>query len=102
MQDTTESLEGIYLSSLDSGSILDVETTRRHYRIEYLGGDEVLISGHPSFCPAPVLAKLRGSLRPDGNVQAGFVGRGLRLSFRVLTDNRPVITSEIQDIHRER
>ena len=101
MQNTRGSLEGIYLNNLDSGSTLDVETKSRHYRIEYVGGDEILISGHPWLCPTPVLAELRGSLRSSGEVQAGFVGRGLRLSFRRLTDARPVVTSEILDIHQE-
>jgi hypothetical protein len=103
MQETTQSLslEGIQLNCLDPGSILDVETKSRHYRIEYVGGDEILIAGHPRLCPAPVPAELCGSLRRSGEVQAGFVGLGLRLSFRRLTDDYPVFTSEIQNIHQE-
>jgi hypothetical protein len=101
MQAITESLEGVYLHSLDPGSILDVETKSRHYKIEYVGGDEILISGHPSLCPAPVSAELRGSLESTGEVKAGYVGRGLRLAFRRLSDDLPVVTSPVQDIHQE-
>jgi len=79
-------MEGIYLRDLASGSILDVETKSRHYRIVYVGGDEILISGHPRLCPEPVSAELRGSLRGSGEVQAGFIGRGLRLALWRLTD----------------
>ncbi len=102
MQTMTESLNGVYLHSLDPGSILDVETKSRHYTIEYVGGDEILISGHPSLCPSPVSAELRGSLESTGEVKRGYVGRGLRLAFRRLTDDLPVVTSPVQDIHRQR
>jgi hypothetical protein len=52
MTTTPETQEGMYLSKLDPGSVLDVQTSHRHYRIEFLGGEEVRISGHPSYCPA--------------------------------------------------
>jgi hypothetical protein len=101
MRATLDATEGIYLRNLDPGAILDVETKSRHYKIEYVGGDEVLISGHPSLCPAPVSAQLRGSLKSSGEVQPGFLGMGLRLAFRRLNDDLPVITSAVQDIHQE-
>ena len=100
MQASTESIDGVYLNSLDPGEILDIETKSRHYKIEYVGGDEVLISGHPSLCPSPVSAQLRGSLESSGEVKRGYVGRGLRLAFRRLGDDLPVVTSAVQDIHR--
>jgi hypothetical protein len=101
MQLRTESMDGIYLHDLDPGAILDVETKSRHYKIEYVGGDEILISGHPALCPAPVSAELRGSLQSTGEVTAGYVGRGLRFAFRRLSDDLPVVTSAVQDIHQE-
>src|SRR5690242_16141635 len=51
---------------LEPGSVLDVETRSRHYRIECLGGDSVRISGHPQLCPEPVAARLEGSLNHEG------------------------------------
>jgi len=104
MQTVIESMEGFYLRNLDPGSILDVETQSRHYKIEYVGGvggNEIRISGHPSLCPAPVSAELRGSLKSSGEVQAGYLGRGMRFAFRRLNDEYPVITSAVQDIHQE-
>jgi hypothetical protein len=36
-----------------------VETKHRTYRLECLGGEEVRISGHPSYCPQPIRAQAR-------------------------------------------
>jgi hypothetical protein len=94
--------EGVYLDKLDPGAVLDVETTSRHYTIKYVGGDEILISGHPSLCPLPVRAQLEGSLGSRGEIRLGFLGRGMRLAFRRLTDQLPLITSAIQSIRQER
>jgi hypothetical protein len=101
MLETTEPMGGIYLHDLHQGSVLDVDTQGHHYRIEYLGGDDIRISGHPSLCPTPVPAHLRGSLGPGGTLQAGYVGRGLRLAFRRQNDELGVITSPITDVREE-
>ena len=101
MTAVSESVEGVYLHNLDPGSVLDVETKSRHYKIKYIGGDEIQISGHPSLCPSPVSAEFHGSLKSSGEVQCGFLGRGMRLAFRRLTDDLPVVTSTIRDIHQE-
>ena len=53
MRRTAEVLDEVDISSLDKGSVIEVETKSRHYRIEYLGGDEAWISGHPKFMPDP-------------------------------------------------
>jgi hypothetical protein len=47
MTEKTELLEGVYLSTLDIGSTIDLETRNRHYRIDYSERDQVRISGHP-------------------------------------------------------
>src|SRR5580658_5723944 len=65
--------------SLEPGSVIDVETTTRHYRIECLGGNSIRISGHPDYCPDPVPAQLHGSLNPEGEFESGLIGRGMRL-----------------------
>jgi hypothetical protein len=98
MLTTTESMEGIYLHDLARGSVIDVETKSHNYRIEYLGGDEIRISGHPSLCPTPVSAQLRGSVGAAGTLQAGYVGRGMRLAFRRENDDIGVVTSAITDV----
>jgi hypothetical protein len=83
--------------------VIDADTRGHHYRIEYLGGDQIRISGHPSYCPTPVGAKLRGSLAPSGELEAGFVGRGMRLLFRRHGDDAGVgvITSAVTDVRKE-
>jgi len=47
MTEKTELLTGVYLSSLDTGSAVDLETKSSHDQIEHLEGDRTRISGHP-------------------------------------------------------
>jgi hypothetical protein len=96
----TELLEGVDFSTLDEGSVIDLETKSRHYRIEYLGDDQARISGHPQLCPTPVLAQLQGSIGHSG-IESGFIRQGMRLVFRRLDDHVPITTSEITGIRVE-
>ncbi len=98
MTEKAELLEGVYLTSLDTGSAIDLETKSRHYRIEYLEGDRIRISGHPWWCPEPVLARLHGSRGGSGAFEEGYIGCGMRLVFERLDNNIPITTSEITDI----
>ncbi|HEY1243041.1 MAG TPA: hypothetical protein VGF16_20905 [Bryobacteraceae bacterium] len=84
---------------LEPGSILDVETRTRHYRIECLGGDSVRISGHPQYCPEPVPARLEGSLN-HGKLDSGLIECGARLLF-VVEDRVPITTSKVLRVRRE-
>lgn len=97
MTERHASLDGIYLNSLDEGSVIDLETKSRHYRIKYAGGNNAWISGHPQFCPKPVLAKVEGSTGRD-TVEAGFIGQGMHLVFQRLSDHVPITTSEVTGI----
>lgn len=80
--------------NLARGSVIDVETKSRRYRIECLGGRAIRISGHPEYCPDPVSAHLHGSVDRDGVLQLGIIGKGRRLMF-LLEDRRPVTTSRV-------
>ena len=95
-----ELLEGVSLSSLVEGSVIDLETKSRHYRIEYLGDDQAWISGHPKWCPTPVRAQLQGSIGHSG-IESGYIRRGMHLVFQRLDDHVPVTTSEITGISVE-
>lgn len=95
---TTELGAGVYLSSLNPGSVLDVATKHHCYRIEYLGGENIKISGHPTICPTPILAQLLGSAHHAGPVEIGFVCSGMRLVFRRLNEHLPVRTSEVTEV----
>src|SRR5262245_43494447 len=80
--------------SLPKGAQVDVETKNRLYHIEYLGGDNIRISGHPDYCPAPVKGHLLGSSDKAGSLEPGLIETGRYLRF-VLEDERPVQTSRV-------
>ena len=88
------SAELVDCKSLVRGSVIDVETKSRHYRIECLGGNAIRISGHPEYCPDPVPAQLHGSIDKEGIFELGLIGRGMRLMF-LLNEHRPVTTSRV-------
>ena len=88
------SAELVDCTNLASGSVIDVETRSRHYRIECRGGNAIRISGHPEYCPEPVSARLHGSVDKQGALEFGVIGRGMRLQF-MLEDRRPVTTSRV-------
>jgi hypothetical protein len=92
------STELVDCNSLVRGSLIDVETKSRHYRIECLGGTAVRVSGHPEYCPDPVQAELRGSLDKEGKFELGLIGRGMRLMF-LLNEWRPLTTSKVLHVH---
>ena len=87
MTTPSQAANGLDLKDLRPGSRIDVETKTRHYHIEYLGGNAMRISGHPKYCPEPVRAHL-----------AGVIERGRPLKF-LLTDYRPVTTTDIISLH---
>jgi hypothetical protein len=86
--------------NLIPGSIIDVETKSRHYRIEYLGGNSIRVSGHPEFCPDPVPASLHGSLDQDGCLEIGFIACGMRMIL-LLDDIHPITTSRVLHVRVE-
>ena len=88
------STELLDCKNLEPGSLIDVETTSRHYRIECLGGNSIRISGHPRFCPTPVVAHLEGSVTNEGAIEDGIIERGMRLVC-LLEDHVPLTTSKI-------
>jgi hypothetical protein len=76
------SRELVDCSGLPRGTVVEVETRTRKYQIECLGGAAVRVSGHPEYCPTPVLGHLQG-----------LIERGKHLRF-ILAD-RPVTTSRM-------
>jgi len=95
------SAEQLDCKSLEPGSFIDVETMSRHYKIECLGGSAVRVSGHPRFCPTPVVAQLEGSVSQDGTIEDGIIERGLRLVF-LFEDHIPVTTSRVLNVQWDR
>jgi hypothetical protein len=77
----SEAEGGVSLNDLEVGAVLEVETGGHTYRIENRGEGKVLISGHPEYCPEPVLADLHGSTWGTGLIKMRFIGRGMRMEF---------------------
>ena len=94
------SAEFLNCSNLAPGSLVDVETKSRHYHIECLGGNSVRISGHPQYCPLPVVAHVEGSINREGLLDTGLIERGMRMLF-VIEDRMPVTTSKVLHVHCE-
>ncbi len=92
-------VEGVHLSKLNVGAVIDIETENRHYLVEYVGPDQVLVSGHPLWCATPVEVRLEGSLGDSGAFEPGFIGYGMRLVFQRLDHSLPVTTTKVKDIH---
>jgi hypothetical protein len=86
------SAELVDCAGLAPGSLVDVETKNRHYRIECLGGSAMRISGHPDYCPTPVPARV---------LESGVIERGRHLHL-LLDDRRPVTTSRVVRVRVQR
>ena len=88
----------VNLKSLTPGSLIEIETKSRRYRIEYAGGDTIRISGHPDHCPRPVPAQLKGSINEHGVLELGLIKRGMRIMFR-LNEHLSITTSTVISVH---
>ena len=91
---------GIHLRDLALGAVLEVQTCQRRYTIVNQGGGDALISGHPEYCPSPVLVKIHGSTWGGSMLKEQFIGRGMHLEFRH-PNFLPITTSRILEV-RER
>lgn len=85
------------MKDLPSGAAIEVQTQTRCYKLVKQIGEQMLISGHPRFCPKPVLVTVDGSNWGGSLLKKGFIGRGMRLEFRHPVFNR-VSTSPIAEI----
>ncbi len=91
---------GVYLSNLPRNCALEVRTRNRSYRLVIQNGVEALISGHPKFCPEPVLVRVAGSNWGGTMLKSAYVGRGMHLEFRHPDYPQPIITSRILEIRQ--
>ncbi len=72
---------GVHLRDVEPGTVLEIETENRAYTIQYQGLGQALISGHPVFCPEPILVTIHGSTWGGSMIKTGYIGRGMRLEF---------------------
>ena len=92
---------GVHLRDVAPGTVLEVRTRNRAYTIEYQGSGQALISGHPIFCPEPVLVNIHGSTWGGSMLKERFIGRGMCLEFAPPT-NPAITTSVIVDVRESR
>ena len=95
------STEVVDFTRLASGSVIEVQTKSRQYRIQCLGGNTISICGHPEYCPVPVPARLHGSVDTQGALEFGVIGRGMRLRF-LLEGSQPVTTTRVTHLRVEK
>lgn len=92
---------GVHLRNVLPGTVLEVRTQNRAYTIRYQGDNQALISGHPVFCPEPVLVSIHGSTWGGSMLKEHFIGRGMHLEFRHPA-YEPITTSVIEDVTEKR
>ena len=92
--------EGLYVNDLAAGTVVEIETQHRHYKLVKRADAHMDISGHPTFCPEPVDVEVEGSVkgRPAFLHNPGFIGRGMYMVFKHPLFNL-VTTSRIREIH---
>ena len=73
--------EGIDLDELPVGAVLEIETSHHTYLLENRGEGKVVLSGHPDYCPEPVLVRFHGSVGGPALVKMGRVEPGLKMAF---------------------
>lgn len=90
---------GVYLTEIQEGEALEVQTENRSYRIELRDGRAVYISGHPVFCPEPTRVAIRGSSWGGSMLKLAFIGRGMHLEFQH-PEYSTITTSRILDVRQ--
>jgi hypothetical protein len=90
---------GVHMDDLLPGAIIEVETRNHAYRLVNHGFGRALISGHPQFCPDPVMVTVEGSNWGGSLLKVSFIGRGMCLEFRHPHYQR-ITTSPIVEIRQ--
>ena len=88
---------GVDLREVPAETVLEVRTRNRSYTIVTKGQGLALISGHPEYCPEPVLVRIKGSTWGGAMLKENYIGRGMRLEFQRDAE-RPILTSPILEI----
>jgi hypothetical protein len=89
---------GVFLDRLQAHSVLQIQTQHRCYTAVMLGEGQALISGHPKYCPEPILVAIAGSTWGGSMLKRRFVGRGMHLEFCHPEYSTSIVTSRVQEI----
>jgi len=92
--ESKSSAPAISMEDLPLGTMLEVETRNRKYEMKILAGDRVLISGHPKYCPEPVVVFLCFASASSDTRQ---LSEGTNLSYWH-PHHGMIITSPVQQI----
>src|ERR1041384_1913259 len=68
---------GVYLNDLPHQAILEVVTQNRPYLLTLTSDGSAWISGHPEFCPEPVLVRITGSNWGGSTLKTAYLRRGM-------------------------
>ena len=91
---------GIDLRQIKPGTVLEVQTKNNTYTVIPQESGEMLLWGHPEYCPEPTLITGLGSAYVTGLFRENYLGPGMRLSFP--SAGRRVNTSRIVAIRPKR
>lgn len=83
-------------ANLPTGSAMEVHTNNNVYVVARDASGGVLVSGHPDYCPRPVIAQSIGSVLVDGSLSANHLATGARMTF--VLNGRRISTSRIVEI----
>lgn len=89
---------GVFLEDLRRKTVLQIETQHHCYTAVVVDDNSVLISGHPEYCPEPVMVAITGSTWGGSMLKCGFVGRGMHLEFAHPDYKTPIVTSRIKEV----
>jgi hypothetical protein len=89
---------GVFLKDLPPDTVLQIQTQHHCYTAVLQSESSVLLSGHPEYCPQPVLVAIAGSTWGGSMLKQRFVGRGMRLEFCHPEFRTPIVTSSIREI----
>jgi hypothetical protein len=92
---------GVSLGDLPPSTVLEIQTQHHRYTAVVLGESQALLSGHPEYCPEPVLVAIAGSTWGGSMLKLRYIGRGMHLEFCHPEYRTPIVTSRIQEV-RER
>ena len=91
---------GALLDDLPAQTTLEIQTQHRWYTVVHCGDGQAWISGHPEFCPQPVLVRISGSTWGGSMLKLRYVGRGMHLEFQHPEYHLPIMTSRIVEIRQ--
>lgn len=94
----SEIVGGVFLPDLPPRTVLKILTRNRCYTAITLGKGQALISGHPEYCPQPVLVAISGCTWGGSMLKVDYLGRGMHMEFKHPEFGTPIVTSEIEEI----